>query len=349
MDKLCEGGNAMKLAMNIPGSRPRRRGCFLLAPQFWGSCAITGFFLMMMFLLWRREVGRNIGMRKLGLSPEQLTVTWADYDQYMYILRDGEKIGGSVMRVSRVPEQDQPGKIGYDLVSRSRLNLKVAGQDVAAATDIFVHLNELFELDTFQGLAKTMGQEVRVDAFSEGKTLYYRCKLPPFLLAEEDRAKGAIISKTELEERVMLADAIMPLITSPENLRVGKKWSAVASNPLAAQFNLVVNVEVEALETIELDGEKIEAFRVKEEAGEMKTTTWYDDKGKALRSDPGNRLLMERVPDADVVKFYEQFGLMPNFDDMKVIKGEIKANATEMNESLVDRLTKALPSGGAEF
>lgn len=326
--------------------RPFSRGCALLAPRAWISAGIVGFFLTMMVLLYRRETEGVRGVRKLGISPDLLTVTWADYEQYMYIERDGQRIGSYMLRVARVPEPKNPNKVSYDLTSRTRMQLKVAGQDVSASTDVVVHMNDLFELDTFQGLLKTLGEEVHGEAFAEGLSLYYRFRLPPVLLDEKDRARGAVVSKVALKEPVMLADAIRPVVTRGDKLKIGSKWTTVGTNPFAGQFDAIVRVEVQALERIELDGRQVPAFRVAEttrapETGdEVKTTSWYDPAGKVLKTDLGNRITMTRVPSDAVVKFIDGFGLPPNIEEIN--KDEIRASAAEPAEAGSGRLEKLL-------
>ena len=49
-------------------SRPRR-GLFILRPAFWIACFNIAFFGFMVFLLWQREVGRNVGANREDLEP----------------------------------------------------------------------------------------------------------------------------------------------------------------------------------------------------------------------------------------------------------------------------------------
>ncbi len=260
----------------------------------------------MIFLLWRRENGLKVAVRKLGVSPDMLTVVWKDYTQFMWIERGGERIGVYMLEVQRARDNKS-----YEFSTRARLRLDAFNQKIPVQLDVSVLLNELFEMQTFQGRLDAAGEIVSVDALTEGKDLYYQLKGPEFLVQG-----GGTASRIALQEPVMLADAIRPVVTQSGRLRVGSKWSAMASDPISGQFSVPVRVEVVAWEGIEIEGEKFDAYRVTETAGETVTTSWYDSDGEVLKTDLGNGLVMLRADREKVFAQYKELSVPPNFPEI---------------------------------
>jgi hypothetical protein len=292
--------------MLCPSRRAARRGFFLLSIQFWVSAAIVGFFALMMALLWKREMGERYSVRGLGISPDFLTATWIDYEQYMWVEQAGERIGVYMLRIER------DNALGtYELVLRSRLRLNVLGAMVPVWLDAWVLLDPDFVMETFQGELRAAGETISVEAFPEGLALYYRLQGPPALVPE-----GGLAARADLDRPVILADAVRPLVTQGRQLKVGNRWSTRASDPFSGKLDMVVSVEVVAEEAVEIGGQSVRAFRVLERTKDAATTSWYDVNGHVLRTDLGNGLVLVRA-DRDVVfDTYPALRVPPNFDDI---------------------------------
>jgi hypothetical protein len=255
------------------------RGFFIFTLQFWVSAAIIGFFAVMMFLLWKREMGERYSVRGLGISPDFLTATWIDYEQFMWVEQAGQRIGVYVLRIER---DDILGT--YELALRSRLRLSVLGSVVPVRLDAWVLLDPDFVLDTFQGELRAAGETVGIEAFSEGLELYYRLQGPPALVPE-----GGLAARADIERPVILADAVRPLVTQGRQLKVGNRWSTRASDPFSGKLDMVVSVEVQAEEAVEIDGQSVRAFRVLERTKDAATTSWYDVNGPGAQDRSGQR------------------------------------------------------------
>jgi hypothetical protein len=234
----------------------------------------------MVFLLWRREAGLNVAVRRLGLSPDLLTVTWVDYDHFMWIERGNERVGALWLSILRTPDYKS-----YELTNRVRLRMNALNEPVAVKMDIFVHMNQLFEMETFQGSLELLNQKVAVEACADADALYYRIEGPPMLVSGGSAAAGL-----KLDQPVMLADAVQPVVTQNGKLRPGTRWTTLATDPILGRFNVPVEVRVGGIETMELKGRSVEAFRVTETTGEFQTLSWYSPDGKLLKSDIGNGL-----------------------------------------------------------
>jgi len=301
-----------------------RRAFFLLQPQFWISAAIIAFFATMMFLLWRREVALDYTVQELGITPDFLTATWVDYEQYMWLERGDERIGVYVMTVRR---DEDAGT--FKLIGRSRLGLDLLGVKIPIAVDTEVMMTERFEMDVFHGRLLAGGENISAEAFVEDLDLFYEIKGNNAFVTN-----GGFTSTLKLGDPVMLADAIRPVVTQSERLRVGETWTTRASDPITGNLNVVVTVTVEAIEPFDTPRETIRAFRVTERAGEMVTTSWYDSAGEILKTDLGNGLVMTRAIRELVYDQHPDLKLPPIFDDIDRERiRNAAAAATETDEA----------------
>lgn len=268
----------------------------------------------MIFLLWRREAGLAVSVRQLGISPDYLTATWVDYDQAVWIRRGGERIGAYLLQIRRTDE----GK-AYVLYLRSRMQLTVFNVPMPVDLDLAVAMNDRFEMSTVQGVLSAAGEPITADAFVEGRQVFYRLKGPPALIAG-----GGAAARAPLKEPVILADAILPIITQTRKLKVGSKWSTVASDPINGRFSIHVTGEVTAFETIEVEGNSVDAYRVIERAEDTTTTSWYDAQGNLLKSDLGNGLEMIAADLKQAMETYPALRSQPKFPplDRESIRAE---------------------------
>lgn len=297
------------------------RGFFLFSIQFWVSAAIVAFFGLMMFLLWKREVGERYSVRELGIAPEFIRATWIDYAQYMWVEQGGNRIGVYALTVQRDEMEDI-----YELAVRSRLRLNVLNNPMPVRLDGLVVLDNRFVMQTFQGRLFAANEEISVDAFTEGLDLYYRVEGPPAFVPD-----GGMAARTRLESPVILADAIQPLVTQERRLEPGETWSTRASDPFSGRLDMVVTVRVEAEETVDIDGFSVRAFRVVEETKDASTTSWYDADGEVLKTDLGNGLVLVRADREEVFELYPGLKVPPNFPDIE--KKPVIAAASEFEST----------------
>lgn len=288
--------------------RARRdgRGLFLFTLSFWVSAAIVAFFGLMMFLLWKREMGERYSVRGLGISPDFLQATWMDYDQYMWVDQSGTRLGVYALTLQR----DDQEKI-YEMAIRSRLTMKVLNTPMPIRLDGLVVLDERFVMDTFQGTLNAAGEQISLEAFTQGLELFYRVQGPPVFVPD-----GGIAARTVLTSPVIMADAIQPLVTQGRKLRPGEKWSTRASDPISGRLDMIVTVQVEAEEYLDMDGYSVRAFRVRESSKDVVTTSWYDREGMLLRTDLGNGLVLTRADREEAWQLYPGLKVPPNFPDI---------------------------------
>jgi hypothetical protein len=307
-------------ALSMPKFRPRGRclrGFFLFTLQFWVSVAITGFFALMMFMLWKREVGERYSVKGLGISPEFIQATWIDYAQYMWVEQGGKRIGVYALTVQR----DEVEGI-YELAIRSRLKINVLNNPMPIRLEALVVMDNRLVMDTFQGRLNAANETIGVEAFTQGLELYYRVEGPPVFVPD-----GSLAARSDLQRPVILADAIRPLVTRERRLKVGETWSTRASDPFTGQLDMTVTVRVEAEEPVDVNGITFRAFRVVEETKDASTTSWYNANGEILKTDLGNGLVLIRADREAAFENYAALKVPPNFLDIE--KAPIMAQAAE--------------------
>lgn len=327
--------------MKTPLTRNNSRG-FLNRPAFWIAVFNCGFFAFMAFQLYQRESRQKIGVRTLNISEDLLSVTWVNYDQFMKIERNGEEIGAYILQVER-----DDLALTYDMYSRTRMKIKAFGQEVPVAMDLYIFMNELFEMQTFQAEVTFFSQKITIEAFTEGTKLYYRMSGPPELIRD-----GEAASFNVLEQPVMLADAIMPVVTQSDRLRVGKVWQTMASDPLQGRYDIPVTVEVVGKEEYPISEDRSRTvYRVEETVHasadmEIKTVSLYDPLGKVLRTENEQTgLVMIRVNQDEVYEKYRNLETPPNFEDItEEVKEEIRSQAIEQTEASDEPIMPWLPS-----
>lgn len=310
-----------KMGMDDPSrdaSKPRMLRIFT-------SIAITTFFIVMCAVLWRREAALDYTVQGLGISPDHITATWEDYEEWMWIDRAGTRLGVYMMRI----RSNDAG--GYDMIARSRLTLPILNQAMALSVDSAVKMSDRFEMETFQGRLTVGGNEISVDAFVDGLRLFYRLQGPELLV----EGGGATMSLA-LEKPVMLTNVVLPILTRNTTMKVGDRWTILASDPITGRLKLPVSVEVDARESISLNGENHDVLRVIEKSGSVEATSWYSRDGKRLRTETAGGLTLTRARSQEASEHHPELKREPMFApiDRDRLRNEAAASTVETTSLL---------------
>jgi hypothetical protein len=289
----------------------------------------------------------------LGVDPMLLAVAWRGYDQWMWIEQNGQRRGASHLKIASTVEtsldaeshQELPE---YQLSSRTRIKLKMLGMELPFDLKALVQMNSRFELKEMQARLQSPLGVMRLDAFTEARSLFYHVVLQE---AQPDGGQSfpspvsqpgrEVCGRTPLSGPIMLNDVIVPILTRVETLEVGERWTAEVADPLKGVFDTEMEVVVEARETIEVDGEPIETWRLSERIGSLRSTTWYDDMGRVARRDLGNGMRMTRTDMVSAVQADPGFRTHVTFEtiDREKIRQRVDP---ELDGT---PLTQLLPSG----
>jgi len=274
---------------------PRRRWAILAGRRLWIGLLVSALWLAVMTALWLRESGRmGAGLRRMGVAPEVLLVSWLDYDQWLWIEQNGRRIGLNYMSIRlREPDANPGAMPGYTTRAHTRLNLKLLGFELPI--DLFLHaeVNPAFELKTLDAAIQAAGQHGLLQAFVEGARLYYRVKMGsapegpgaaspslPQLLPPRD-----VCGWAPLAAPVLLDDSVIPILSRAETLKPGAHWTTWAADPFQGLRPTPVQIRVEAKETLAVGTETIETWRLSERQGDLRSNVWYDPRGRVVRRD----------------------------------------------------------------
>lgn len=281
-----------------------------------------------MVMLWRQETGRGAqSLRNMGMTPEELLVTWRDYEHLMWIERDGERVGATHLEIKRMTESvnDVEESLGYQLKSRSRAKLAMGGGWLAIEIPVSVELGATmgndFELDDFQAKIKAGPQVIRTEGFVSGDSLFYRVRIGEPEAGEAHTPAGALMTPQDicgsfkLSGPVILTSVIDPIVTSrTEKMEEGGSWTTTAVNPLLGSHAVEVRVTVEALEILRGENGEVETWRLRERAGELESVSWYDVDGRLMRSEMPGGLTLVATRFSSVRALYPEFSGRLVFD-----------------------------------
>jgi hypothetical protein len=315
---------------SAPAAPPvdRRRGPIAARPRFWIGLLVTAVWVMVMIQVWRNETDRvGAGLREMGISPEVILSTWIDFDQWMAVEQNGKWLGAGRLtirrRTSTDPDLDNrplsgiPDLPGFHMNNRTRLSIPLMGVLVPLDLQVRVNMNAAFEMDTLQTALLLAGQRLDLDAFVEDGFLYYRVRTGKVTAenapnAPDPAAAGPVASdphaafvdagfglpqndvcgRSPLDGPIVLSDVVLPIMARGEKLAEGASWTTRVSNPLQGRLDQRIDVKVEAEETIVVDGEAVECWRLVERIGALQTTVWCDRLGRPVRRQLANGLQM---------------------------------------------------------
>ncbi|MCL5271050.1 MAG: hypothetical protein M1457_11010 [bacterium] len=303
----------------VPASAAGRRWP-VPSPRFWVGFAVTVAWLAVMGAVWWRQTGRiGAGLRRMGISPELLLVTWRDVDQWMWIEQNGRRVG--VTHLAIVREETPPAENGrsggrprYVMDYATRLQLRILGATLPVSLRLQADMNEAFELQTFQGEVNGMGIGAHCQAFAEGTYLYYWLKTgpagdnaPPAGAAPPTGAPAPsataaplaprdICGRMPLAQPILLRDAVAPILTSNmTDLKTGQRWTTQIGDPLAGEWSASVEVAVVGREWLAVGGETHKAWKLRERFGQLEAFEWVDERGGILRRESAG-LVFTRAP-----------------------------------------------------
>jgi hypothetical protein len=276
--------------------------------------------------LWLREGGRvGRSLQALRINPEVLLVSWIDVDQCLWLEQNGKRIGLSALNISQSNAADSAkGKAaespGFTIDSRTWLQREIMGLNLPVEMASRTQVNASFEMETMMMTLRLAGKELRLQAFVEDHSLYYFAKMgdAPVSATLGGLGAGAVLGamiqlpRTEvcgrapLKSPLFMADAVIPLLMRTAELKVGESWETEATNPLAGLVNAAaLRVTVEGREKVaSIAKEPLDAWRLVEQVGELRSTLWYDVQGRLLRSEEAGGLRQERTTRSQAEQAY---------------------------------------------
>lgn len=284
-------------------------------------------WIAMMVAVWRNETGRSgRSLREFGISQHVMLSTWIAYDQWMTIEHNGKRIGATRTTVRqsspRVGEAESGTMPLPDFIMRTRARLTASLMNMNIPLDLQaqVRMNEAFEVEIFQAAADLGGQRLRLDAFVEGRTLYYRLRTGVAALGDDPSTAATtfaggilggllpdrdVAGSSPIDGPIVLEQMMAPvlgMVSRGEQLKPGMTWSTRVSNPLHGSLNQTLHVEVIGRDELTINGEQRSAWKLLERTGNFGTTVWYDDRGQPLRREMNNGFVMQATSSQSVLE-----------------------------------------------
>ena len=344
---------------------PKRTGRF--GPRLWIGLGVAVFWIASMSLIYLFEMGRSgSGLRRMGVSPEVLMVSWKPYDHWMWIEQDDRRIGATnlaivpqVLQVANVPVPSE--RTIYELTSRTRVAFSMIGLKVPIDLFFEGQMNEALELMSLQAVLTLANRRVLMQSFVEDLSFFYRISVEAVdpeettqgdesattdrnapdpaaikaLLPERDE-----YGRVQLKGPILLRDVITPVLSQGnQEFEPGQRWTTRASDPLGGRFDTTVHVKVEDRETLTVEGEPVEAWRLTERVGSsLQSTVWYDSEGRLLRRELNGGWRLERT-DISKVQGFDP-GFLHTIAPPEIDREAIRTNAgdTQGDESLAGML-----------
>jgi hypothetical protein len=261
------------------------------------------------------------------------------------------------------PKQHKvPEPAGFEINTRTILQREIMGLNLPIDMASRIRVNPSFEMDTMMMGLRVAGKEMRIQAFVADRSLFYFAKLADapasatlgglagnaLLGAMIQLPRTEVCGRAPLKGPLFLADAVLPLLTRTNDLKVGASWATEAANPLAGLVSASsVRVTVEGREKVAFGGrEPVDAWRLVEQIGDLRSTQWYDVQGRLLRSEEASGLRQERTTRSQAEQAYPELRRAFPFPE-KIDRAWVRQHLDpKLDGTPLEKLIPALPGLG---
>ena len=302
-------------------SRGRKRP--LLGGGWIVPAGVTVFWIAMMSSLVVHEIlPARIRAENALIEPEVLALQWTDIHEWGWIRRGGEDLGAMALTLTqnRADSPREKGQAGYCVVQNTEMTFPIGLLRQPLEMRLTLDLTPDFQVSQFVGAIAAPPFDLECAGFVHDDVLYYHLARP-----NQEPVFGA----QRLRRPLSLMAAIRPMITRHFNLHVGETYTINVLDPIApmaiaSMRNGQATVTVAAEETIEVDGEKVETFRLDTTFAGITKSSWVDKRGVTLRRELFQGMVLERgskpailnkrpsldhvrrIPDFDVALYQER-------------------------------------------
>ena len=276
----------------------------------WGRLFIAGFWLVMMALLFRREILPGLALAWRETDADQtyealINATHRTRTARMGIYWPtlGNRVGTTTTTIRRIGDSHQ-------ISTLTNISVGVLGKlfllsedpagagDVAPDTAITVTSRALigpkFQLVSFAAAATTSPRALRL------MSIRARTAGGKLLVTVEDQA-GRITTREVPYDPSSALSQSFSVASSPGGLQVGKRWQVRMLNPLKGSYETAV-AEVARRTTLEWNGAPHDVFVVETAWGLSKAIAWVTPDGEVLRQRAPFGVMLVRDPPAEGIR-----------------------------------------------
>ncbi len=302
--------------------------------KFWGNkktmiagFCITAFWFVMMGLLFKDYIISSPNSTPVDISPSELTLKWENREEWMRILLSGKEAGFYVMRIRK----DETNR-EYRVVNRMKMKIGILGQQIPVSMDSSMFLREDFILNEFIMQIKTFMTSVFIHGLTQGTDLLIRWNFA---------GKESFV-RLNMNKQVSLYNAIIPVLSSQGDLRVGKTFQIPAFDPIWESVGGDVLFEVKSKEQILLNGKEFETFKVETTLRNLKTISYVLSNGNILRQELPYGIILERMLVTPQSSEYDELKLDPKFK--RLTRSEFLSKTVKLSDGPGLNINDALSS-----
>ncbi len=253
-----------------------------MSSKQWIGGAVALFWLVMMGLLWQREMGG----RRLVLPPASAAAALEPSESWLSLsLATGERVGQ--VHMQNGPEERQ-GVLGsrLDLTAEMYLNLLGKATDLSLAGHVWRPVEE--KRVQFELAIQSADHDFQVSGrVAEGR------------LRGEIRSAGEVLPlELPMSEDLLMSSGIGAALHFPV-LQVGDEILLDSFDPLTLSRG-TARVRCEAEETLTLAGQPVESRRLRVRMSGMESLAWVDARGEVVRAETPFGWVLERSTAAEL-------------------------------------------------
>ncbi len=247
------------------------------------SSLIVCFWGVMMGLLLVNDVfsRRNLGVEGF-VAPDKWLKEWEDIDEWMNFQYKGELLG--VVHTQIIKDSEYSFMAGSD----ARLRLPIGPIRPLLRANSTMVLDQLLTFQDARLDLEIFNQKIQVDAMMTTDAFFYRV-----LQSGRPTAAGRLV----LAMPPSLYQMAQSLTIKEGFTEIGKNYAVPVFDPLWNFGGGVAMVSVVRKETIPWgpDREPIEVYVLITSYGSLKSTSWVDMEGRAIRQEIGRNFVFERT------------------------------------------------------
>lgn len=304
------------------------------------SVCITLFWLVMVSSLIHDQILPDRAIRKSSLiEAEALAVNWFNIHEWNWVRMGSKNLGAMVMTVDQLETDEgvMVGSNGYNVIQNGELQVPIlrliAPKIVLKMT---MHLDSNFKIDRFVVAVQSRLASFTGAGFFEGKRLFYR--------VERDGI-ATLYGYLDLQYPASLLSTMQPVISRHLTLKEGESYSQNVIDPIWGLAHGRATVRVMARETLVIDGETKEAYRLETSFQGMKSNSWVDASKNVLRRELVQGITLDRGSKRAIIKQYPGLqGVLEigDFDRMEFKVRALEAGPLDLDKFSMGPIQQAL-------
>jgi hypothetical protein len=208
--------------------------------------------------------GRLSAAPELIIQPEDRTF---NQESWMSVFFGGQKVGYTYQAIS------QAGAGGYSVDQNTYMRLNLMGTVQVLRTVLSAQLDDVWGLERFHFFMSSGPVQYKLSGRMEGRDL---------VLSSMTGGKK-MENRIQLDQTPRLAAGLMPYLGG-QKMEEGDRYEVPIFDPSTLSTK-PVTVTVEGRESLRIDEETVETFRIRQDYHGVTAYAWVDDQGRVIKED----------------------------------------------------------------